>query len=135
MAVENPDDANEPGQAADASSAAPASAFVGEGQTLSGAPSASTGPAPAVQADAASVEVDASKPKTKVQIRFHDGSRRAQEFNQDHTVGDLISFCSQCIGGQSVGLMGGFPPAELTDNAQTLKDAGLCGAQVTVKLK
>jgi len=78
------------------------------------------------------VTVDISKPATKIQIRFHDGSKKAQEFNQDHTVGDLRAFCSQ-VTGQPMTIKGGFPPKPLTDDAQTLKDAGLCGAAVTVQ--
>jgi len=77
------------------------------------------------------VNVDASKPTTKIQIRFHDGSKKAQEFNQDHTVGDLRNFCAQ-ITGQPMSIKGGFPPKPITDDSQTLKDAGLCGAAVTV---
>jgi UBX domain-containing protein 1 len=79
----------------------------------------------------ASVSVDASKPTTKIQIRFHDGSKKAQEFNQDQTVGDLRNFCSQ-VTGVAMTIKGGFPPKPLTDDTQTLKDAGLCGAAVTV---
>merc|ERR1712039_110388 len=105
--------------------------FSGEGNTLSA--SSSSAPAAAVQSDAGSIAVDASKPKTRVQIRFHDGSRKAQEFNEDHTVGDLRAFCSQCAGGASMTVMGGFPPKPLTDDAATLKDAGLLGAAVTAR--
>jgi len=106
--------------------------FSGEGQSLGGA-SSSSAAAAAVQADAGSIEVDASKPTTKIQIRFHDGQRRAGEFNQDHTVGQLRAFCSQCAGGQAMTIMGGFPPKPLTDDSQTLKEAGLLGAAVTVR--
>jgi len=106
--------------------------FSGEGNTLGGS-SAAGAPAPTVAQAEGSVEVDASKPKTRLQIRFHDGQKKAQEFNEDHTVGDLRSFCSQCVGGQAMTIMGGYPPKPLTDNAITLKDAGLCGAMVTVK--
>mmetsp|Transcript_31064 Transcript_31064/g.82301 ORF Transcript_31064/g.82301 Transcript_31064/m.82301 type:complete len:248 (+) Transcript_31064:90-833(+) len=106
-------------------------AFSGEGQTLSsGSSSAAAAP---VQADAGSVAVDASKPKTKLQIRFHDGSKKAQEFNEDHTVGDLRAYCQQCVGGQAMTIMGGFPPKPLADDAQTLKDAGLLGSAVTAR--
>jgi len=105
-------------------------AFSGEGNSLGGASSSSAGP---VQADAGSVAVDASKPKTKVQIKFQDGSKKAQEFNEDHTVGDLRNFCSQCVGGTAMTIMGGFPPKPLTDDSQTIKAAGLCGAAVTVR--
>merc|ERR1719414_709085 len=101
--------------------------FSGEGNSLSGASSSAAAAAP-VQSDAGSVAVDASKPKTKVQIRFHDGQRKVQEFNEDHTIGDLRTFCSQCAGGVAMTVMGGFPPKPLSDDAQTLKDAGLVGA-------
>merc|ERR1712113_1083133 len=87
----------------------------------------------AVSADAGTITVDDSKPKTKLQIRFHDGQKKAQEFNQDHTVGALRSFCSQCLGGQPVTIMGGFPPKPLTDDSLTLKAADLLGAAVTAK--
>eukprot|EP00435_Cladocopium_sp_Y103_P045043 s1765_g12.t2 len=51
--------------------------------------------------------VDVSKAKTKIQIRFHDGTRKAQEFNEDHTVGDLRAFCAECVGGQFSQMMQG----------------------------
>lgn len=105
--------------------------FSGEGNTLSA--SSSSAPAAAVTADAGSISVDASKPKTRVQIRFHDGQKKAQEFNEDHTVGELRAFCSQCAGGAAMTVMGGFPPKPLTDDAATLKDAGLLGAAVTAR--
>jgi UBX domain-containing protein 1 len=104
--------------------------FAGEGQSLSGTSSSS---GVAVTVDKGTVEVQEGKPKTKVQIRFHDGSRKAQEFNEDHTVGDLRSFCSQCTGGKAMTIMGGFPPKPLSDDGITLKDAGLCGAAVTAR--
>jgi len=79
----------------------------------------------------ATVTVDDSKPKTKIQIRFQDGSKKAQEFNEEQTVGDLRNFCKQ-VTGQAMTIKGGFPPKPLTDDSQTLKAAGLCGAAVTV---
>lgn len=105
--------------------------FSGEGNSLS-AGSSSAAAAP-VQSDAGTVQVDASKPKAKIQIRFHDGSRKAQEFNEDHTVGHLRAFCQQCVGGQAMTIMGGFPPKPITDDSATLKAAGLMGAAVTVR--
>eukprot|EP00930_Biecheleria_cincta_P049148 TRINITY_DN34396_c0_g1_i1.p1 TRINITY_DN34396_c0_g1~~TRINITY_DN34396_c0_g1_i1.p1 ORF type:complete len:242 (+),score=53.73 TRINITY_DN34396_c0_g1_i1:87-812(+) len=104
--------------------------FSGEGNILGGYSSSSTA---AVEADKGSVTVDASKPRGKIQIRFHDGSRKAQEFNEEHTVADLRSFCAQCVGGQAMAIMGGFPPKPVTDDFQTLKAAGLLNAAVTVK--
>jgi len=110
------------------------SKFSGGGNSLGGSSSAAAAPpAPSVIQAEGSVEVDASKPKTRLQIRFHDGQKKAQEFNEGHTVGDLRAFCSQVVGGQAMTVMGGYPPKPLTDDAVTLKDAGLCGAMVTVK--
>uniref|UniRef100_A0A7S1WWS1 SEP domain-containing protein n=1 Tax=Alexandrium catenella TaxID=2925 RepID=A0A7S1WWS1_ALECA len=104
--------------------------FSGEGNTLSSGGASSSA---AVSTDAGKIEVDASKPKFKIQIRFHNGEKKAQEFNEGHTVGDLRAFCQQCVGGQAMTIMGGFPPKPVTDDSQTLKDAGLAGAAVTVK--
>merc|ERR1712228_1052515 len=107
--------------------------FTGSGQALGGGSSSSA--AAVVSADAGSIEVDANKPKTKVQIRFHDGQKRAQDFNEDHTVGDLKRFCSSCVGGQEMTVMGGFPPKPITDDTMTLKAAGLCGSAVNARPK
>eukprot|EP00930_Biecheleria_cincta_P084383 TRINITY_DN73869_c0_g1_i1.p1 TRINITY_DN73869_c0_g1~~TRINITY_DN73869_c0_g1_i1.p1 ORF type:complete len:207 (-),score=43.99 TRINITY_DN73869_c0_g1_i1:123-743(-) len=104
---------------------------LGAGNSLGG--SSSSAAAVAVSADSGSIAVDESKPKTKIQIRFHDGQKKAQEFNHEHTVGDLRKFCSQCIGGSAVTVMGGFPPKPLTDDSQTLKAADLLGAAVTTR--
>eukprot|EP00413_Alexandrium_margalefii_P045041 CAMPEP_0204604154 /NCGR_PEP_ID=MMETSP0661-20131031/57688_1 /ASSEMBLY_ACC=CAM_ASM_000606 /TAXON_ID=109239 /ORGANISM="Alexandrium margalefi, Strain AMGDE01CS-322" /LENGTH=247 /DNA_ID=CAMNT_0051615289 /DNA_START=83 /DNA_END=824 /DNA_ORIENTATION=+ len=101
--------------------------FSGEGNTLSTGASSSA----AVSTNAGTIEVDPSKPKTKIQIRFHNGEKKAQEFNETHTVGDLRSFCQQCVGGQAMTIMGGFPPKPVTDDSLTLKEAGLAGAAVT----
>jgi len=108
--------------------------FVGSGNTLGGSSGSS---ATAVSIAEGSVSVDASKPKTKIQIRFHNGERKAQEFNEDHTVGDLKAFCAQCVGGQAMTVMGPpcppYPPKPLTNDAETLKAAGLCGSAVNVR--
>jgi len=77
--------------------------------------------------------VDGSKPKTKVQLQFPDGTKKAEEFNVDHTVGDLRGVCRKIVG-QAVKVKGGFPPKDLEDDTQTLEAAGLKGARVTVAL-
>lgn len=77
--------------------------------------------------------VDAAKPKTKVQLQFPDGTKKAEEFNVDHTVGDLRGVCSKIVG-QAVKVKGGFPPKDLEDDTQTLEAAGLKGAKVIVAL-
>lgn len=77
------------------------------------------------------VVVDASKPKTKIQLQLPDGSKKVEEFNCDHTVGDLRSVCAKTVG-QAVKVKGGFPPKDLEDDAQTIEAAGLKGAQIRV---
>jgi len=114
-----------------AAAAATYTKFSGEGNSLGGSSSAAA--AAPVQADAGTVAVDDSKPKTKIQIRFHDGSKKAQEFNEDHTVADLRNFVQQCVGGEAMTIMGGFPPKPLTDDAATIKAAGLMGAAITAR--
>lgn len=84
-----------------------------------------------VQAAAKEVVVDASKPKTKIQLVLPDGSKKAEEFNCDHNVGDLKAVCIKLLG-QAVKVKGGFPPKDLEDDTQTLEAAGLKGAQVRI---
>jgi len=79
------------------------------------------------------VTVDESKPVTTIQIRYGDGTRKAQKFNEDHTVADLYIFVSQVTGSTAFNLAGGFPPKPLTDKSLTLKDAGLLQSQIMVK--
>lgn len=105
-------------------------AFAGTGMSLNEGASSSSGP---VSLDAGAVQVNADKPKSKIQIRFHDGQRKAQEFNNDQTVGDLRKFCSDVVGGAPMKILGGFPPKPVEDDSMTLEAAGLCGAAVTVK--
>ena len=39
--------------------------------------------------------MDSEKPTTSIQIRFGDGSRRGQTFNEDHTVRNLYDFVAE----------------------------------------
>jgi UBX domain-containing protein 1 len=110
-------------------SAGPAvQAFSGEGMSLGGGKTAD------LNKDAATSTVDQSKPVTKLQVRFHDGTRKAAEFNEDATVQQVHNFVAAAVGAASFQILGGFPPKPLTDMGATLKDAGLLNAAVTVKL-
>merc|ERR1712185_817272 len=77
------------------------------------------------------VVVDESKPKTRIQLQFHDGTKKAEEFNCDHTVGDVRAVCMKHVGAP-VKVKSGFPPKDLEDDTQTVEEAGLKGAQVRV---
>jgi UBX domain-containing protein 1 len=103
-------------------------AFSGEGMQLGESKTAT------LDKDAAKSTVDASKAVTKLQVRFHDGSRKAAEFNEDAPVQEIYDYVATAVAGATFQILGGFPPKPLTDKAATLKDAGLCNAAVTVKL-
>eukprot|EP00747_Dinoflagellata_sp_TGD_P166214 gnl/TRDRNA2_/TRDRNA2_188660_c0_seq1.p1 gnl/TRDRNA2_/TRDRNA2_188660_c0~~gnl/TRDRNA2_/TRDRNA2_188660_c0_seq1.p1 ORF type:complete len:164 (-),score=41.12 gnl/TRDRNA2_/TRDRNA2_188660_c0_seq1:78-569(-) len=132
LALEHPGDGQPQAQAQVGASASAGNSFSGGSSAAPAEPAA-----PPVSAGAGDAKVDDSKPKCKIQIRFHDGSKKAQEFNQDQTVGHLRAYCGECIGVPAAGvtILGGFPPKELTDDAATLKDAGLGGGAVTVRPK
>jgi len=108
--------------------------FGGDGHTLGGGgPKLAAGAGKLSEGGPKQLVVDDSKPKTKIQLQFPDGSKKAEEFNVDHTVGDLRAVCWNAVG-QAVKVKGGFPPKDLEDDSQTLEAAGLKGARVTVAL-
>lgn len=101
---------------------------------------ASAAAAPAVNAGAGAphpaFELDTSQPVTTLQLRLADGTRLVQKFNQTHTVGDVRRFLTASgtsAPDQPFILTSSFPPKALTDDAQTLKDAGLLNAVVIQK--
>ncbi|CAD7935201.1 unnamed protein product [Amoebophrya sp. A120] len=81
-----------------------------------------------------SVDIDEGKPKTTIMIRFGDGRRQTQEFNEDALVSDLYKFVEECTGVSEFKLLEGFPPKPIIDKVATLKAAGLLKASVSVKL-
>lgn len=110
--------------------------FSGAGFTL-GSSTAPPAPAPAPaksSAPAYQLAVDPSKPTTSIQIRLHDGTRLVARFNQDHTVQDLRRFveAAQPVG-RAFNLM--TPPRQLiTNESQTLAQAGLLNSVVIQSL-
>eukprot|EP00391_Amoebophrya_sp_Ameob2_P013953 CAMPEP_0178999598 /NCGR_PEP_ID=MMETSP0795-20121207/10157_1 /TAXON_ID=88552 /ORGANISM="Amoebophrya sp., Strain Ameob2" /LENGTH=256 /DNA_ID=CAMNT_0020692405 /DNA_START=133 /DNA_END=903 /DNA_ORIENTATION=+ len=82
---------------------------------------------------AGSVTVDPSKPVTSIMIRFGDGRRQTQEFNEDALVSDLYKFVEDCTGVSEFKLTEGFPPKPIIDKVATLKAAGLLKASINVK--
>ncbi|RPB26967.1 SEP-domain-containing protein [Terfezia boudieri ATCC MYA-4762] len=107
---------------------------------VAAAPIPVAAPAAAPQASAApavsQVNVDSSQPATSLQIRLGDGTRLVSRFNHSHTVGDIYSFVNSASAtSRSRGyvLQTTFPNKELTDKAQTVKDAGLVNAVVVQK--
>lgn len=123
-------------------------AFGGEGQKLgSSAPSMMppTGLLGGQQDQAAnesqasaSVALDNTQPVTSIQIRLADGGRLVQKFNHSHRVSDVREFVASArpaMAAVEFVLMTTFPNKELTDESQTLKDAGLLNAVIVQRLK
>lgn len=81
--------------------------------------------------------LDSSQPTTMLQIRLADGSRLSARFNQTHTVDQVRRYIVNArpqYGAQNFALMTTFPSKELSDGAQSLKDAGLLNAAIMQRL-
>ncbi|XP_026271916.1 NSFL1 cofactor p47 [Frankliniella occidentalis] len=83
------------------------------------------------------VTVDASQPSTTIQVRLTDGSTLVARLNHSHTVGDLrryINLARPQYSSASFSLHTTFPRKELSDNSQSVQDAGLLNAAVLQRL-
>eukprot|EP00899_Mesostigma_viride_P009310 jgi/Mesvir1/18380/Mv14263-RA.1 len=117
--------------------------FSGAGRTTGSASSSASQPAAATLKPAGSTAsrppptpCDDSAPKTSIQLRLHDGTRMVAQFNLSQTVGDIRRFIehSQAAGSpMGFQLTTQFPTRVLTDNAQTIEEAGLLNAVVIQK--
>lgn len=78
--------------------------------------------------------LDESKPSTTLQVKTVDGKRLRIKMNLDATVLQLASeIHRQGAGADSYILSSGFPPKDIVDGSQTLEQAGLQGAALTLK--
>lgn len=126
---------------------APFKAFAGSGHSLGSpapnvvqsSPSASAGDNENNEKKAASsLSVDESQPTTNLQIRLADGSRLSARFNQSHTIDNVREYITNArpqYAAQNFALMTTFPPKELADGSQSLKDAGLLNAAIMQRMK
>lgn len=81
------------------------------------------------------IEVDPTKPKSKIQFRFHDGSKNVQEFNHGHHICDIFLYVGHRDGFSSNFILKtGFPPKKLEDTGETLEEAKLLGSQIVHQL-
>ncbi|KAJ1597365.1 hypothetical protein NDA14_005790 [Ustilago hordei] len=83
-------------------------------------------------------KVDADRPTTQLQIRLSDGQRMTARFNTDHTIADLRSYINAAnpvTSTRNYVLNASFPPKPLSDESQTLQDAGLLNAVVIQKFQ
>lgn len=118
-------------------------AFQGVGRTL-GSSSTSGAPEPTVistplnaaPAPTAGLVVDQSLPSTSIQIRLADGTRLISHFNYHHTISDIRGFidASRSGGLRNYQLQTmGFPPKVLTDETETIEQAGLANSVIIQK--
>ncbi|KAJ3216471.1 negative regulator of the PHO system [Dinochytrium kinnereticum] len=126
----------------------PAASFSGSGHRLGGVTSGSTsgsasmpGAFPSASAVASpsvpAVTVDAAAPSTSIQVRLANGTRMVVKLNHHHTVQDLynsIVSMHPAEAGRNFVLQTTFPNKDLSDKAQTLKDANLLNAVVVQRL-
>lgn len=119
--------------------------FQGVGRTL-GSSSASVAPQPTASSTSisfntsptpsAGLVVDQSLPSTQIQLRLADGTRLISHFNYHHTVSDIRAFidASRPEGARNYQLqIMGFPPKLLSDETQTIEQAGLANSVVIQK--
>jgi len=120
--------------------------FGGSGQTLGSIAPQVTEASAGVTSDPAEAEskaksqakVDDSKPTTNIQVRLADGSRLILKLNHEQTVGTLRQYICTArpqYSSAPFNLATTFPNKELSDDSQTIKDAGLLGAAVLQRLK
>eukprot|EP01114_Cavostelium_apophysatum_P022023 TRINITY_DN7834_c0_g1_i1.p1 TRINITY_DN7834_c0_g1~~TRINITY_DN7834_c0_g1_i1.p1 ORF type:complete len:161 (+),score=41.50 TRINITY_DN7834_c0_g1_i1:746-1228(+) len=117
-------------------------AFSGSGHTLGGS---SSTPAPvnnAPQQTSASsqgvspITLDESQPVTSVQIRCGDGSKLIGKFNHTHQVKDIRRFIDFSKPGRAnFELCTAFPQKPISDENQTISQAGLVNSVVVQKMK
>lgn len=107
-------------------------AYSGQGQAFGGA----QGTGLTVDKNAGGIPpVDESKPKTTIQIRFHNGERASITINLDRRVADIHEYVMSAapVDGEYQ-LVYGFPPKALSDPTKTIEEAGLKSAAITQKI-
>jgi len=79
--------------------------------------------------------IDESKPKTTIQIRFHNGEKASITINTDRRVSDIHEYIMNAapVDGDYQ-LVFGFPPKPLSDPSKTIEEAGLKSAAITLKI-
>lgn len=105
-------------------------------QATSATAAATTAPATNVPEPSTLFQVDSNQPTTQVQIRLGDGQRLVAKFNHSHTVADIRQYINASHPGMTdrpYTLQPSFPPKPLTDETQTLSEAGLINAVVIQK--
>lgn len=83
----------------------------------------------------AKFEVDDSKPKTRINIRLHNGDSITQEFNLTHTLMDVRTFVDRAapVNG-TFDLIEGFPPKPITGDNKTIEELRIQNSTLTQRL-
>jgi len=109
-------------------------AYSGQGITLGGATTtAQTKHTQQVNLSTDPPKVDESKPKTRIQIRFHNGKSQEIEVNLATQLSEIYDYVKR-VAPCNFELIAGFPPKPIKDFTQTVEDAGLEDSKVTQKL-
>ena len=79
--------------------------------------------------------VDKNQPTTTISFRLHNGESVQQEFNLNHTVGDIKNFVTKVapVNGD-FNIVEGFPPKPLSDMSKTITEAKLQNCMCTQRL-
>jgi len=102
------------------------------------APASTSDPKKAEEAAAAEAKVDSGNPVSSIQVRLADGSRLVVKLNHSQRVADLRRYITTArpqYAGTPFALLTTFPNKELTEEGQTIAEAGLLGAAVLQRLK
>ena len=84
------------------------------------------------------LKVDEGQAVATVQIRLHDGKTMKVKLNHSHTIASLRRFVLTArpdLNGRSFSLRTSFPSKELDSDEMNIKEAGLIGAAVLLRLK
>lgn len=112
-------------------------AFSGDGMSLGGGAKVSIDPAaPVMEVDYKFV-LDESAKTTKLQLNFHDGTKKVQKFNLTHTVQDIKLYMESekpLPFGTTYDLRTAFDKRLLNDASVTIADAGLKGESLIQSL-
>jgi UBX domain-containing protein 1 len=102
-----------------------------KGQSLGASSSSSSNNSVAFQnLKSQQLQIDSSQPTASIQLVLADRRRLRETVNHSTTVADIYRHVLHLTQTPKFELVTGFPPKVLTDPNQTVKDAGLIGAQV-----
>ena len=82
--------------------------------------------------NAKALTVDASKPRTTLTFRLHDGTTHQVEVNTNESTSNIYAYVNSVAPG-NFDLIAGFPPKPISKNSN-VEDSDLCDSRITQKL-